>query len=96
VGSAAYAEGLAHACRAARQAADLTRYQRYNAAARGCLQFVTTLQYTESNTTHFADWYKPLLLGGFHATPEDGTLRLDYTQQAVCALVQYLASAPEW
>jgi len=90
VGSAAYAEGLADACRVARQAADLQRYRRYHEALERCLQFVTTLQYTDANTRHFADWYRPVLLGAFYASHQDGTLRIDYTQHAVCALVQYL------
>lgn len=95
VHAAAYAESLAQACRVARQLGDVPRYERYRTAARACLQFVTTLQFTEANTSHFADWYKPVVLGGFHATPQDGNLRLDYTQQAVSALVLYLASVPE-
>ncbi len=90
VGSAAYAEGLAQACRVARQAGDLQRYQRYRDALERCLQFLTTLQYTEANAQHFADWYRPVLLGAFHASHQDGDLRLDYTQQAVGALVDYL------
>jgi hypothetical protein len=95
ISCAHYAEGLAEACRAARQAGDLQRYQRYGSAVKGCLQFLTTLQYTDANTTHFADWYRPRLLGGFHASHQDGTLRLDYTQQAVSVMVQYLAYGVE-
>ena len=49
-----------------------------------------TLQYTEPNTQYFADWYRPRLAGAFHASHQDGNLRIDYTQHAVCALVQYL------
>ena len=90
VGSAAYADGLAQACRVARQAGDLQRYQRYRDAIERCLQFMTTLQYTEANAQHFADWYRPVLLGAFHASHQDGDLRLDYTQHAVSALVDYL------
>jgi hypothetical protein len=89
-GSAAYAESLVEACRVARQAGDLTRFQRYRGAIEGCLRFLTTLQYSEFNTQHFAEWYRPALLGGFHASHQDGTLRIDYTQHAICALVQYL------
>jgi hypothetical protein len=91
VGAAAYAEGLAEAARLARAAADVPHYQRYRDAAERCLQFVATLQYTDANTQHFADWYRPVLLGGFFAGHQDGNLRLDYTQHAVGALVQYLA-----
>jgi hypothetical protein len=90
VSSASYAEGLAEACRVARLSGDVNHYQRYKEALERCLQFLTTLQYTDANTQHFADWYRPVLLGGFHASEQDGTLRIDYTQHAVCALVGYL------
>lgn len=91
VASASYAEALAEAARVARTAGDLPRHRRYVEALERCLHFLTTLQYDEDNTTHFADWYRPALLGGFHASHDDGNLRIDYTQHAVCALVQYLA-----
>ncbi len=90
VTSASYAEGLADACRVARQAQDRTRYHTYREALERCLQFLNTLQYTEANTQHFADWYRPVLLGAFFASHHDGNLRIDYTQHAVNALVQYL------
>jgi hypothetical protein len=90
VASAFYAEGLADACRTARQAVDLDRYRRYMTALQLDLQFVTRLQYTEAVTGHFADWYRPRLVGGFHASQQDGNLRIDYTQHAVSALVQFL------
>jgi hypothetical protein len=90
VGSAASAECLVEASRVARATADLARYRRYSEAVERCLQFVTTLQYTDANTTHFAPWYKPTLLGAFYASEQDGNLRIDYTQHAICAMVQYL------
>ena len=90
IGSASYAEGLAEACRVARKAGDLPGYQRYRDGVERCLQFTVTLQYTDANTQHFADWYRRRLVGGFHASHQDGNLRIDYTQHAVCALVQYL------
>jgi hypothetical protein len=89
-GSAAYAESLADACRVARKSGDLARYQRYREALERCLQFVATLQYTDASTQHFMNWYRPRLVGGFHASHQDGNLRIDYAQHAVCALVQYL------
>lgn len=91
INSAFYAEGLVEACRTAKQAGELQRYQRYRDSVERCLQFLTTLQYTEGNTQHFADWYRPRLLGGFHASHQDGNLRIDYTQHAVSTLVQYLS-----
>jgi hypothetical protein len=90
VDSASHAEGLAEACRVAREAGDVTRYQRYSDALERCLQFLATLQYTEANTQHFVRWYRPRLVGGFHASHQDGNLRIDYTQHAVSALVAYL------
>ncbi len=90
VSTASYAEGLAEACRLARETGDLTRHRRYSEALERSLQFLAMLQYTEANTQHFADWYRPMLLGGFHASYQDGDLRIDSTQHAVCALIQYL------
>ncbi len=90
--SAAMAETLVCACRVARELGDVTRYDRYKPALELGLQFVLRLQYTAANTGHFKPGYRDFyLLGGFHASPEDGTLRIDYTQHAVSALVQYLA-----
>jgi hypothetical protein len=90
VTTAAYAEGLAEACRAARQGADLERHRKYTAALERALLFLTTLQYTEANTQHFAEWYRQMLQGGFHASHQDGNLRIDYTEHTVSAMVQYL------
>jgi hypothetical protein len=84
---AALAEGL----RATRQLGDLARYERYTGALERGLQFLMTLQYTEGDTQHFADWYRnERLIGGFHLSHRDGNLRIDFTQYAVSALVQYL------
>jgi hypothetical protein len=94
-GSAACAESLAEACRVARQAGDLERYRRYRVALENCLRFLVTLQFDEANAQHFADWYRPALLGAFHASHQDGSLRIDYTQHALCALVQYLTHVAE-
>jgi hypothetical protein len=88
--SAAYAEGLAEARRAARAASDATRYQHYTEVLHRGLQFLVRLQYTDANTQHFEEWYRPRLLGGFHASTQDGNLRIDYTQHALSALATYL------
>jgi hypothetical protein len=93
--SAAYAESLADACRVARETADIERHPRYLQALERCLQFLLTLQFTEGNAQHFADWYRKEIQGGFYASHQDGTLRLDYAQHAVCALVQYLGRVAE-
>jgi hypothetical protein len=88
--SACVAEGLADACRIAREAGDPDRWKRYTDGLQLGLQFLGRLQYAESNTAHFADWYKPWVLGGFHASAQDGDLRLDHTRHAVAALMHYL------
>jgi hypothetical protein len=75
----------------ARETGDVTRHKRYRESLERALQFLTTLQYINANTQHFADWYRPTLLGGFFASHQDGNLRIDYTQHAVCAMVQYLS-----
>ncbi len=90
VGSAACAESLAEACRVARSAADVPRHQRYTEVLERGLQFVVRLQYTDANAQHFAEWYRPRLVGAFHASFRDGNLRIDYTQHALSALVGYL------
>ena len=65
------------------QSGDVPAHRRYSEALERCLQFLATLQYTEANTQHFATWYRPRLVGGFHASHQDGNLRIDYTQHAV-------------
>ncbi len=90
IGSAVYAESLAEARRAARAGIDPARYQRYTEVLQRCLQFLVRLQYTDANTQHFQEWYRPRLVGGFHASAQDGNLRIDYAQHALSALVTYL------
>ncbi len=93
VASAQCAESLAEACRVVRKTGDLPRHNRYTAALELTLQFLVTLQYSDANTQHFAGWYRAGLVGGFHPSHQDGDLRLDYTQHALCAMVRYLSSA---
>lgn len=88
--SAHLAISLAEACRTARQAGDVARWQRYRSALELCLQFVTTLQYTDGNTQHFVETFRPVLVGAFHPSHQDGDLRLDCTQHAVTALSLYV------
>ncbi|HEY7327184.1 MAG TPA: hypothetical protein VH592_06085 [Gemmataceae bacterium] len=90
IDSAAYAEALAEARRAARAGTDASRYQHYTEVLHRSLQFLVRLQYTDANTQHFEEWYRPRLVGGFHASTQDGNLRLDYTQHALSALAMYL------
>jgi hypothetical protein len=93
--SACSIASLADACRVARQAGEVQRFQRYrNALERGA-NFLTTLQYTAQNTDHFAETYRSQVYGAFHAAHQDGNVRIDYTGHAVCALLHYLHHVAE-
>jgi hypothetical protein len=93
VGTAPLACALADASRVARAGGDAERFERYVEAAQRALQFLVTLQYADANTQHFADWYRPRIVGAFHPTHQDGSLRIDYTSAAVAALVRGLELA---
>lgn len=95
ISSALAAESLAEACRVAKQAGDLPRLQRYERALMMNLHFLMSLQYTAKTTAHFAEFFRPSLLGAFHASHQDGNLRIDYTQHPLCAMVQYLDAVVE-
>jgi hypothetical protein len=94
VQGAPFAAALVEACRVAREVGDVPCFVRFSEAAERCLQFLSTMQYTEANTQHFQLWYRRFLLGGFHASHQDGNLRIDYTQHAVVALFGYLEHVP--
>ncbi len=89
VESALCVEALAQACRGVRAGADLQRFGRYRDACERGMQFLSTLQYSPANTKHFAEWYGPRLYGAFRDSPQQGTIRLEGTQRAVCALIAY-------
>jgi hypothetical protein len=89
VESALCVEALAQACRVVRAGADLQRFGRYREACERGLQFLSTLQYSPANTKHYAEWYSPRLYGAFRDAPQQGTIRLEGTQRAVCALIAY-------
>lgn len=93
--SAQAAESLAEACRVARHAGDLPRLQRYERALISCFHFTMSLQYTNAKAQHFVEKFRPSVLGAFHASHQDGNLRIDYTQHPLCAMVQYLEGVVE-
>jgi hypothetical protein len=95
--TAPYAMALADACRMIRQMdrPDAARYDEYRATLARALQFVTTLQYAEENTQHFAAHFRPALVGAFHPSAADGNLRTDHTAAAVAALSQFLIAGAD-
>lgn len=90
VEDAAYAESLAQACRCARDLGDVGRFQRYAETAENAVKFLETLQYVTQNTNHYAEWYRPYLLGGFHHSHQDGNVRIDQSSRATSALLACL------
>jgi hypothetical protein len=90
ISHAVYGESLVNACRVASASGDLDRHKSYSPAVERHLLFLASLQYTLANTRHFDAPYRELLSGGFYASQQDGNLRLDYTQQAVAVLLQYV------
>lgn len=86
---AGLARAVIEACRVAQLTGDATRHQRYRETAERALQFLGTLQYTEAGTQHFAPWYRARIVGGVHASPADGDLRIDHTADAVAAFAAY-------
>jgi len=87
---------LAEACRVAQVCGDLPRLARYQKGAESALVFLSSLQYTDASTQHFAEWFRPALVGGFHASHQDGNLRIDFTQNALLAQIHYLANLVDW
>jgi hypothetical protein len=90
---AVYAGSLAQACRCAREQGNQERFSRYSESAEHALRFLKTLQYTAETTGHYADWYRPRLLGGFHHSHTDGNLRIEQTSHAVAAMLACLEHA---
>ena len=88
--SAAAVEALALGWRLAGNTGDANRHAKLQENLERGLQFLATIQYGESNTKHFADWYAPKLLGGVRWGPQDGRLRLEATSHALLAWSIYL------
>lgn len=92
----AYLQSLACAYQLNRLTADLARNDRYRQAVLDTAQFLTGLQYIESNTRHFENTYRVnVLIGGFYLSPTDGNLRIDATASAVSGLLRFLACGAE-
>ena len=90
--SAPFVICVAAGCRAARQAGDTQRHERYRKSLDASMSFLGTLQYTESRVLHFADGFRPWVYGGFFNSHQDGNLSLQNHQQIVRALLDGLVS----
>ena len=92
--SALAVQSLADACRLLNQIPkpDVQRYDRYSTCLVRGLQFLMSLQYTEGTTQQFVPGYRPLLVGGFHSSHENGDLHVDQCALGISTFVQYLCS----
>jgi hypothetical protein len=86
----ALAASLAKGVSLARELADVQRHQQYTQALEQAVQFLLSLQYTEAGTQHFAAWYRPKVVGGFHHSPTNGDLRIDHAAQAIEAILDWV------
>lgn len=94
--TASYAESLVEACRVARQAGDAKRLERYRRAAENALRFLSRQQFSAANTTHFVSKVREQLNGAFYASVQDGTVRIDFTQHAICSMLHYLTHVADF
>lgn len=88
--SASALAALADACRAAREAGQVQTYERCRAALERGMVFLASLQYTPANCGHFAESFRPLVVGAFRSAPDDGRIRLAEHAEAVEACLRYL------
>jgi hypothetical protein len=92
----AYLQSLACAYHLTRLDPDLARAARYRQGTLDAAQFLTGLQYLETNTRHFENAFRAnVLIGGFFLSTTDGNLRVDATAWAVTGLLRFLSSGAE-
>jgi hypothetical protein len=91
-----FLRSLSCACQVARNTPDLERFDKYKTAAMDASQYLSELQFVESNTRHFESAFRAnMLIGSFHLTPTDGTVRVDATGTAVSGLMQFLETVAD-
>ncbi len=91
-----HVQSLAYAYHLTRLTGDLAREAKYLPALQSAVNFLGGLQYLEVNTRHFENSYRAaMLIGGFHRSPVDGSLRIGGTACAITGLLRYLSSGAE-
>ena len=86
-------EALCHAVRTADRLGRDEDARRYRRAADEAAAFVRTLQYRRDGHPHLTAATRERLHGAFHAAVDDGSVRIDYAQHAIDALLLH-ASLP--
>jgi hypothetical protein len=94
-----YLQSISCAFQVNRLAQELNRDERearYRQSATDAAQFLSGLQYLETNTRHFADGFRSqVLIGGFYLSTSDGNLRIDATAIAITGMIRFLGSGAE-
>lgn len=91
-----YLQSLAYSCQTAHLIPDLDRYAKFKTASTDASQYLSDLQYTETNTRHFENAFRAnMLMGAFHLSPTDGNIRIDATAIAVAGLLRFLNSVAD-
>ncbi len=85
--TASFCEALGAAVELAAARGERSRAERYGAALGRGAAFLRTMQFTPERLEHFAPAARPRLAGGFWASLDDGNLRIDQNQHAICALL---------
>jgi hypothetical protein len=89
-----YLQSLACARQIARLTGDIERHAKYRSMSMSACNYLTELQYVETNTRHYENAFRAnMLIGAFHLTPTDGTIRIDASATAVTGLLQFLAAS---
>jgi hypothetical protein len=91
-----YLQSLTDACQFARLNSDVDRFAKFKAASMAATQYLTDLQYVETNTRHFENAFRAnMLIGAFHLSPTDGNIRIDATATAVTGLIRFLETVAD-
>jgi hypothetical protein len=91
-----YLLALSAACQVTRMIPDQDRFGRYAPVVVDASRYLIGLQYSEANTRHFDNTFRAhMLIGAFHLSPRDGTIRLDAVSHALLGLLRFLESGAE-
>jgi hypothetical protein len=94
--TASYLESLVDAYRVAALLEDRERMATYRQAAGLAMRFLTANQYSLRRMAHFQPNFAQKLNGAFHAGPEDGMVRIDFTQHAISGMFHYLTHVADY
>lgn len=86
---------LSLAWKVAKEQKNTSSEKKYASAIDRCLQFISTLQYSEVDLRHYAPWYRIFLLGGIRQSPSQGKLYVHSHQRSLAAMIEYLSTTSD-